>query len=187
MIQNFLVPELRRCWLNQFRIWFQQDGATAHTPREAMAELWRLFPGKLISHRGDVLWPPPHSPDLSPCDFFLWGYLKRKVYVDKPWDIPQLQNAIERDIRAIPCRMCEQVMTNFSCRLNECVQNKGHHLNDIIFHVWQYFFKYSYVILKLQHLLYLLKKLKHFFMKIDYALLLLKLSDVTGGPCTYVS
>ena len=57
MIRNFLVPELRRHRLNQFRIWFQQDGATAHTSREAMAELRRLFRGKLISHRGDVPWP----------------------------------------------------------------------------------------------------------------------------------
>jgi len=30
---------------------------------------------------------------------------------------------------------CEQVMTNFSPRLNVCVQNKGRHLNDVIFHV----------------------------------------------------
>jgi len=78
---------------------------------------------------------PPRSTDLSPCDFFLWGYLKGKVYVDKPRDIPQLQTPIEREMRAILRRMCEQVMTNFSRRLNECAQNKGRHLNDVIFHV----------------------------------------------------
>ena len=22
----------------------------------------------------------PQSPDLTPCDYFLWGYLKNKVY-----------------------------------------------------------------------------------------------------------
>jgi len=163
MIRNFLVPELRRRWLNQFWIWFQQDGASAQTSREAMAELRRLFPGKLISHRGDVPCLPPPSPDQSPCDFFLWGYLKGKVYVDTPRDIPQLQNAVEQEKRAIPRRMCEQVMTNFSRRLNMCVQNKGCHLNDVIFHVWQFFLKCSYGILKLQHLLYLLKILKIFF------------------------
>ena len=100
MIRNFLVPELRRRRLNQFRILFQQDGATVHTSKEAMAELRRLFPGKLVSHRGDVPWLP-RSPDLSPWDFFLWGYLKGKVYVDKPRDIPHLQNAIGREMRAI--------------------------------------------------------------------------------------
>ena len=82
---------------------------------------------------------PPRSPDLSPWEFFLWGYLKGKVHVDKPRDSPQLQNAIERELHTIPRRMCEQVMTNFSRRLNECVKNKGRHLNDVIFHVWQFF------------------------------------------------
>jgi len=136
IIRNFLVTELRRRRLNQFQIWFHQDGATAHTSREAMAELWRLFPGKLISHRGDVPWPPPPPPpDRSPCNFFLWGYLKGKVYIDKPRDIPQLQNAIEQEMRAIPRQMCEQEMTNFSRRLNECIQNKGRRLNDVIFYV----------------------------------------------------
>jgi len=77
----------------------------------------------------------PRSPDLSLCDFFLWGYLKGKVYVDKPRDIPHLQNAVERKMRAIPRQMCEKVMTNISRIMNECVQNKGRHLNDVIFHV----------------------------------------------------
>ena len=36
-----------------------------------------LFPGRLISLRGDVEWPA-RSPDLSPCDVFLWGYLKER-------------------------------------------------------------------------------------------------------------
>ena len=119
MIRDFLVTALRRRRLNNFRIWFQQEGATAHTSREAMAELRRLFPGKLLSHRGDVPWPAC-SPDLSTCDFFV-GIPQRKVYVDKSRDIPQLKNAIETELRAIPRRMCEQVFTNFSLRLNECV------------------------------------------------------------------
>ena len=67
--------------------------------------------------------------------FFLWEYLKGKVYVDKPRDIPQLKNSIESELRAIPRRMCEQVFTNFSLRLNECVKNQGRNLNDVIFHV----------------------------------------------------
>jgi len=33
--------------------------------------LREMFPGRLISLRGDVGWPA-RSPDLSPCDFFLW-------------------------------------------------------------------------------------------------------------------
>jgi len=71
--------------------------------------------------------------------FFFVGYLKGKVYVDKPRDIPQLKNAFETELREIPRRMCEQVFTNFSLGLNECVNNRGRHLNDVIFHVSQRF------------------------------------------------
>jgi len=42
-----------------------------------------LFPGRLISLRGDVEWPA-WSPDFSPCDVFLWGYLKEKVFKHRP-------------------------------------------------------------------------------------------------------
>jgi len=53
-------------------VWFQQDGATAHTANESMTIVRNMFPGYLISRLGDVPWPP-RSPDLSTCDFFsLW-------------------------------------------------------------------------------------------------------------------
>jgi hypothetical protein len=31
-----------------------------------------LFPNHVISRYGDIIWPA-RSPDLSACDFFLWG------------------------------------------------------------------------------------------------------------------
>jgi len=35
---------------------------------------------------------PPRSPDATPCDFFLWGYVKDRVYVPPlPASIPELK------------------------------------------------------------------------------------------------
>ena len=35
---------------------------------------------------------PPRSPDATPCDFFLWGYVKDQVYVPPfPASIPELK------------------------------------------------------------------------------------------------
>jgi len=35
------------------------------------------------------------SPDLTPCDYFLWGYVKDKVFVlPQPMSIPDLKNRI---------------------------------------------------------------------------------------------
>ena len=56
-------------------VWFQQDGATAHTSRLLSGILRELFSAHLISLRGDLGWPA-RSPDLNPCNFFLVGILK---------------------------------------------------------------------------------------------------------------
>jgi hypothetical protein len=112
--------------------WFQQDGATAHMARISMQVLREMFPGKLTSLRGDVGWPA-HSSDLAPCDFFLWGYLKSKVYTHRPENLQALKDAIGWEIAAIPPAMTEGVMRAFRNRLGECIANDGHHLGDIIF------------------------------------------------------
>lgn len=55
------------------------------------------FPEPLISLHGDVEWPP-WLPDLSPCDYFLWGYLKYKDYINKPRTLEALSETITREI-----------------------------------------------------------------------------------------
>jgi len=51
----------------------------------------------------------PHSPDLNPPDFYLWGYLKDRVYGNNPQTIPDLKAAITAVIRAIPREECGRV------------------------------------------------------------------------------
>jgi hypothetical protein len=83
MLHTFLEPELQRLGVETQTVWFQQDGATAHTARNAMRVITDMFPARVISQRGTVEWPA-RSPNLNACDFFLWGYLKSKVYENKP-------------------------------------------------------------------------------------------------------
>ncbi len=54
--------------------WFQQDNARAHVAKDTMAALKSFFDDRLSSG----LWPP-RSPDLSPLNYFLWGYLGDRV------------------------------------------------------------------------------------------------------------
>ena len=65
-------------------LWWQQDRVPPHCTNANMDYLETQFQGRVISrrHRRGRNWPP-RSPDLSPLDFFLWGYLKSKVY--NPW------------------------------------------------------------------------------------------------------
>ena len=131
MLQDFVRPKHLELE-NVGRIWFQQDGATAHTARKSMDCLKEIFGDRVISLRGNVGWPA-RSPDLSPCDFFLWGYLKAKVYEHRPTTIPALKEAIVREIAAIPREMINNVMRTFRSRLQHCVSCGGGHLKGEVF------------------------------------------------------
>lgn len=134
MLENFLRPRVDALVgeHGQEHVWFQQDGATAHTARRSMAILREMFPGHVVSLRGDIGWPP-YSPDLTPCDFFLWGYLKEKVYQHRPQTLEVLRETIIQEIAAISPEMIRRVMENYRERLTECINNGGEHLSDVIF------------------------------------------------------
>jgi len=53
---------------------------------DSMNILHERFEGMVISRGGNVNWSP-RSCDLTPLDFFLWGYLKSQVYTNKPQTI----------------------------------------------------------------------------------------------------
>jgi len=128
-LQNFLWPKLDEL---EDDGWFQQDGATAHPSSRSLSILREIFPGHLISLCGDIGWPA-RSPDLNPCDFFLWGHIKAKVYVRRPGTIEQLKEAIRLEVAAIPPAMTRKAMDNFRERLQQSVINNGCHLSDVIF------------------------------------------------------
>ena len=78
-------------------LWFQQDGATCHTANETIVLLKETFGERIISRRGPVAWPS-RPCDLTPLDYFLWGYVKSLVYADKPETIDDLEENIQRVI-----------------------------------------------------------------------------------------
>lgn len=129
MVRTFLTQELVR--FPQIT-WFQQDGATCHTARVSMTALRELFPNHIISINGDIVWPA-RSPDLSACDFFLWGFLKSKVYVERPQTLAELKLKIQEEVARITPAMLRRVMENFRLRLQECVDRNGAHLPSVIF------------------------------------------------------
>ena len=110
MIEEFFLPHLEEMDVGD--VWFQQDGATAHAARASMELLREHFPDRLISLRGDLPWPA-RSPDLAPCDFFLWGYLKSIVYNDRPQTLAHLKTNIRNAIAEIPVDMLQRVTRNF--------------------------------------------------------------------------
>ncbi|GFV50437.1 uncharacterized protein TNCV_626801 [Trichonephila clavipes] len=90
MITNFFTPELNNHDVQE--LWFQQDGATCHTARATIDLLKDTLDDRLISRFGPVNWPP-RSCDLTPLDYFLWGYVKSLVYADKPQTLDHLESS----------------------------------------------------------------------------------------------
>ena len=76
---------------------------------------------------------PAQSPDLSPCDVFLWGYLKEKVFKNRPRSLEDLKERIQQEIDSIPPELTRRVMKNFQERLQQCVANDGRHMSDMNF------------------------------------------------------
>jgi len=84
-----------------------------------------------ISKNSNIHWPP-RSPDSTACDFFLWGYLKSKVYSQKPRDVEELKNEIREEIVNTSLEVICRAMENIRGRLEECLRKDGGRLEDII-------------------------------------------------------
>ena len=117
---------------NPGEMWMQQDGATCHTANETVAWLQTRFCDKLISRNGPVNWPP-RSCDVTPLDYFLWGYVKSLVYAKKPATIDALEANIVRVIHDVRPAVLEKVTQNWTQRMRYLVNSRGCHMPQIIF------------------------------------------------------
>ncbi|GFV46140.1 uncharacterized protein TNCV_1256961 [Trichonephila clavipes] len=82
--------------------------------------------------RFPVNWPP-RSCDLTPLDYFLWGYVKSLVHADKPQTLDHLEDNIRHVIADIRPQMLEKVIENSTSRLNYIRASRGSHMPEIIF------------------------------------------------------
>ncbi|GFT45185.1 hypothetical protein TNCV_1544401 [Trichonephila clavipes] len=89
---------------------------------------------RLISRFGPVNWPP-RSCDLTPLDYFLWGYVKSLVYADKPQTLDHLEDIIRRVIADIRPQMLEKVIENWTSRLDYIRASRGSQMPEIIFKI----------------------------------------------------
>ncbi|GFU94287.1 DUF4817 domain-containing protein [Trichonephila clavipes] len=102
----------------------KKDGATCHTARATIDLLKDTFGDRLISRFGPVNWSP-RSCNLTPLDYFLWGYVKSLVYADKPQTLDHLEDNIRRVIADIRPQMLEKVIENWTSRLDYIRASRG--------------------------------------------------------------
>ncbi|GBN15125.1 hypothetical protein AVEN_173279-1 [Araneus ventricosus] len=96
----------------------------------------RELPHRWIGRTGlddiPLLPPPPRSPDLTSCDFFLWGYVKDKVYVPPmPTTLRALQERITAAVTDIDGIMQLNVCTELDYRWDVCRVTKSAHIEHL--------------------------------------------------------
>ena len=71
MLENVGIPQIK-----SENVYFQQDRAPPYWSFIVRDFLNDQFPERWIGRGGPISWPP-RSPDLTPLDFFFWGYVKQ--------------------------------------------------------------------------------------------------------------
>ena len=138
LIDDQIVPVLRQLprYRNRRnvpfrRVWWAQDGAPCHRRREVTARLTELFGDRVIAMNRAVEWPA-RSPDLTPLDFFLWGYLKSKVFLTPPENLAELERRIREEMNVLrqDRAMIRRAVFDMVRRAQVCTERNGGHVED---------------------------------------------------------
>jgi len=75
---------------------------------------------------------PPRSPDLTPYDFFLWGFVKDTVFVPAlPANLQDLRNRINAAVALVDRDMLTRVWNEMDHRIDVCRITKGVHIEHL--------------------------------------------------------
>ena len=79
----------------------------------------------LMKKRISLINHPPYSPDLSPCDYFLFPKLKTKMKETFYDDIPTIQAAVTEVLKNIPIIAIKKCMHALVDRYKRCIETNG--------------------------------------------------------------
>ena len=87
-----------------------------------------VFNNGIIALNHAIEWPPK-SPDLTPCDIFLWGHLKSKVYFTPPANTENVKERISYEVNLLKenLDLVKRVMTAMRARIELCRAINGGH------------------------------------------------------------
>ena len=145
---------------NDNQHWYQHDGAPSHFSILARQWLDQHFPQRWIGRRGPKEWPP-RSPGLTILDFWLWSYIKDRVYAihNNYTTLNELEEAISHELTNINQEVIRKCYSSFRKRCNLCLEQDGEHFEQLLWnclyccfisfrdrdlriaHLWIYFVK----------------------------------------------
>jgi hypothetical protein len=111
------IPDWRRLsgrtQQSKLWLWLHADNAGPHTARVSTGYVTRNWM-KRIPH-------PPYSPNLAPSDFFLFGYVKRKLMRYRAESESELLVRIGLILAEIPGDVLNAVFLEWMDRLQKCI------------------------------------------------------------------
>lgn len=105
------------------RIFLHHDNASAHTASKTISFL-DATDVELVGH-------PPYSPDLAPCDFFLFPKLKKLLRGQRFSDPEAAVASIIDQLYKIPKKEFKNCFDNWFKRMKKCIKVKGEYFEKL--------------------------------------------------------
>ena len=138
ILDTELIPDYQREIFSNPQDWdpylthYMHDGARAHIVGPACTLLDSTFFNNTIGANLSLPWPP-RSPDLTPMDFFLWGYVKEQLFRHhKPTTYDELKAAVREVFQSIPTDMLQRACRSVKKRIQLLQQENGGHFEHLL-------------------------------------------------------
>ena len=106
---------------------FHQDSAPAHVSKKTTDFMDNLGLRYITKNQ----WMPS-SPDCSPCDYWLFGYLKSRMRRRKAKTINGLKKVLKDEVKKIPLSMIHRALRSWPRRCRLVYYNKGNNIENLI-------------------------------------------------------
>ncbi|KMQ86636.1 transposable element tc3 transposase [Lasius niger] len=134
-LPDMLVPaeiDLEDVALNRRAAIFMHDGAPAHSARIVRRYLDETFPQGWFGQGSVTPWPA-RSPDYNPCDFFLWGATKEKVFLHTNIETAdEMEELVFRTIERIENNQIRRATQSVQRRAEACIEVGGTHFEHLL-------------------------------------------------------
>lgn len=120
MLKTFFIRKIKA----RDKYHFMQDGAPPHYAKDVRSWLDNKFPERWIGRRGPIDWPP-RSPDMTPLDFYLWGYLKHVIYGKEAKNLEELKENIINAFAEVQIENIQKACRSVLDRCSRCLDAEG--------------------------------------------------------------
>ena len=110
---------------------FMQDRAPPLIGRQVQ-RLLRKTIDELITARSFPNTWPARSSDLNPCDFWLWGYFKDRVYQRHVRSLIYLKTSIQRHVSQIQRELLRTIIDHAILRMQYVFEAAAAHIENIL-------------------------------------------------------